>query len=50
MKKYQIECNEEQLWLDRPEDKKSPITVDASEAMRFGSSVLAKINRINNNK
>lgn len=39
-----------QLWLDRPEDKKSPITVDASEAMRFGSSVLAKINRINNNK
>lgn len=35
-----------QLWLDRPEDKKSNITVDASEAMRFGTEILAKIDKI----
>ena len=35
-----------QLWLDRPEDKKSHITVDSSEAMRFGSEPLAIIERI----
>ena len=34
-----------QLWLDRPEDKKSHITVDADEAMRFGSEPLAIIER-----
>ena len=34
-----------QLWLDRPEDKKSRWTVDASEAMRFGSEPLAIIKR-----
>jgi hypothetical protein len=34
-----------QLWLDKPEDKKSHITVDADEPMRFGSEPLAKIKR-----
>lgn len=34
------------LWLDRPEDKKSHITVDAFEAMRYGSEPLAKIKKI----
>lgn len=34
-----------QLWLDRPEDKKSHITVDASKAMQFGSEPLARIGR-----
>ena len=34
-----------QLWLDRPEDKKSHITVDSDEAMRFGSEPLAIIER-----
>lgn len=34
-----------QLWLDRPEDKKSHITVDASEAMQFGTEPLAKIEK-----
>lgn len=35
-----------QLWLDRPESERSNITVDASEAMQFGSEPLAIINRI----
>jgi len=35
-----------QLWLDRPEDEKSHITVDASEAMQFGPEPLAVIKRI----
>ena len=35
-----------QLWLDRPEDQKSHITVDAFEAMRYGSEPLAKIKKI----
>ena len=35
-----------QLWLDRPEENKSHMTVDASEAMRFGKEPLAKIKRI----
>lgn len=35
-----------QLWLDRPEDKKSRITVDADEPLGFGTEPLAKINRI----
>lgn len=34
-----------QLWLDRPEGEKSHITVDASEAMRFGSEPLAEMER-----
>ena len=34
-----------QLWLDRPEDKKSHITVDADEPMKIGSEPLAKITR-----
>lgn len=34
-----------QLWLDRPDGEKSSITVDASEAMRFGSEPLAKMIR-----
>lgn len=35
-----------QLWLDRPEDQKSHITVDAYEAMQYGSEPLAKIKKI----
>ena len=35
-----------QLWLDRPEDKKSHITVDSDEAMQIGSEPLAIIERI----
>jgi len=35
-----------QLWLDRPADKKSSITVDASEAMAFSNEPLAIIKRI----
>lgn len=34
-----------QLWLDRPEDQKLPITVDSDEAMQFGSEPLAIIER-----
>lgn len=34
------------LWLDRPEDQKSHITVDAYEAMAHGSEPLDKINKI----
>lgn len=35
-----------QLWLDRPEDKRSNYTVDAYEAHSWGTEPLAKINRI----
>ena len=35
-----------QLWLDRPEDKKSHITVDSDEAMPLGSEPLAIIERV----
>lgn len=35
-----------QLWLDRPEDKKLPYTVDASEALQFAKEPLASIERI----
>lgn len=38
-----------QLWLDKPEDKKSHITVDASPAMKFGDEPLAIIKRKGNN-
>jgi hypothetical protein len=41
---YQV--SRHQLWLDRPEENKSHMTVDASEAMRFGKEPLAKIKRI----
>ena len=34
-----------QLWLDRPEDKKSHITVDADDAMQFGKEPLARIEK-----
>lgn len=34
-----------QLWLDRPEDQKSHITVDSDEAMRHGSEPLAVMSR-----
>lgn len=34
-----------QLWLDKPEEKKSHITVDADEPMRFGSEPLALIGK-----
>ena len=44
---YDIHCViRHQLWLDRPEDKKSRITVDASEAMQFGEEPLALIERL----
>lgn len=36
-----------QLWLDQPCDQKLTFTVDASKAMKSGSSILAKINKIN---
>lgn len=35
-----------QLWLDRPDDDKSFMTVDASEARAFSDEPLAKIKRI----
>lgn len=35
-----------QLWLDRPDNDKSHITVDADEPMRVGDEPLAKIERI----
>ena len=34
-----------QLWLDKPESKRSNITVDSSTAMRVGSEPLAVIKR-----
>lgn len=34
-----------QLWLDRPDSKKSHITVDAEPAMRWGSEPLAIIKK-----
>jgi hypothetical protein len=40
------QCIRHQLWLDRPADKKSNITVDADEAMQVGSEPLAVIKRI----
>lgn len=39
-----------QLWLDRPDDKKSRFTVDSDPAMQHGTEPLAKINRIDNKK
>lgn len=39
-----------QLWLDRPDEDKSTMTVDAFEAMRFGKEPLAKIEKLGNNK
>lgn len=35
-----------QLWLDRREDQRSHITVDADEAMRFGDEPLSIISKI----
>ena len=35
-----------QLWLDKPEDNKSHITVDADEPMQLGSEPLAIIERV----
>lgn len=35
-----------QLWLDKPDENKSTMTVDASEAMQFGKEPLAKIEKI----
>ena len=35
-----------QLWLDRPDDKKSFITVDSSKAMKVGKEPLITIKRI----
>lgn len=35
-----------QLWLDKPDEDKSTITVDASEAMRIGDEPLINIKRI----
>lgn len=39
------QCIRHQLWLDRPDEEKSTITVDASEASRVGSEPLAIITR-----
>lgn len=39
-----------QLWLDRPDNEKSNVTVDASEAVQFGKEPLAKISRLETNK
>lgn len=39
-----------QLWLDRPEDKKSPVTVDAYPAMRHGCEELIKITKVEQSK
>ena len=36
-----------QLWLDRPEEEKSHITVDASPAVQLGKEPLAIIKHIN---
>ncbi len=36
-----------QLWLDRPDDDKSYMTVDASEAVAFSDEPLAVIKRVN---
>lgn len=44
------QCIRHQLWLDRDDDKKSTVTVDASEAMRVGSEPLAIIERIKEEK
>lgn len=35
-----------QLWLDRPDDKKSRMTVDSDPAMQHGKEPLAKITNI----
>ena len=35
-----------QLWLDRPDEDKSTVTVDASEEMRVGDEPLIKIKRL----
>lgn len=37
------QCIRHQLWLDRPEESKSHITVDADTPMRFGSEPLVTI-------
>lgn len=39
-----------QLWLDRPDDEKSTITVDADEAMHISDEPLPYIERIKENK
>lgn len=39
-----------QLWLDRPDDEKSTITVDAYHATRVGSEPLALIGNLNYNE
>lgn len=35
-----------QLWLDRPDEDKSTMTVDAFEAMQFGKEPLVKMEKI----
>jgi len=35
-----------QLWLDRPEDERSTITVDAYPATQFGNAGLIKITKV----
>lgn len=39
-----------QLWLDKPDENKSSITVDAGSAMQFGSEPLITIKPINSNE
>ena len=40
---YACDLIRHQLWLDRPEEEKSRITVDAFEAMQWGSEPLPEI-------
>lgn len=39
-----------QLWLDRPEDDRSTITVDAYPAMQYGCEELIKITKVEQSK
>lgn len=39
-----------QLWLDKPDEDKSTVTVDASEAMRVGDEPLITIKKMNDNE
>ena len=35
-----------QLWLDKPDEEKSTVTVDANEAMRVGDEPLIRIQKM----
>ena len=42
------QCIRHQLWIDKPNDKKSHITVDSDTPMRVSSEPLAIISKIKN--